>query len=54
MNHDNSSNMCKKSYTTPSTFIQSLEGILLWAHQSGSEVDNRMPNPAPSRRTQVF
>lgn len=53
MNHDNSSNMCKKSYTTPSTFIQSLEGILLWASQAGSDADN-MPNPAPSRRTQVF
>ncbi len=53
MNHDNSSNMFKKSYTTPLTFIQSLEGILLWAPQAGSE-GGSMPNPAPSRRTQVF
>lgn len=53
MSRDNSSNMFKKSYTTPLTTIQSLEGILLWAPQAGSE-GGSMPNPAPLRRTQVF
>ncbi|MBR6064898.1 MAG: hypothetical protein IKP57_00565 [Paludibacteraceae bacterium] len=45
--------MSKKSYSTPLTFVQSLEGILLWAPQAGSE-GGGMPNPAPHRRTEVF
>lgn len=53
MNHDNNHNMSKKSYSTPLTFVQSLEGILLWAPQAGSE-GGGMPNPAPHRRTEVF
>jgi len=54
MNHDNNSNMSKKNYNTPLTYIQSLEGILLWAPQTGSE-GGEMPNPAPRRQwTEVF
>ena len=53
MNHDNNHNMSKKSYSTPLTFVQSLEGILLWAPKAGSE-GGGMPNPVPHKRTEVF
>jgi len=53
MNHNNNLNMLKRSYSTPLTFVQSLEGILLWGPKAGSD-GGGMPNPVPHKRTEVF